>query len=702
MKSLLLSMCLLLAAAGIGLAGPARPIRSSTFLIQRPCGPTWDSLALQGQWFNDPGTGKNHALEWEYHDDDVTHSIQGMVVSITFDGTPASNIVAFSVQATVLNTLPSPFPVNVASNSHSELQGPQPSSYAGTMRNVRLSAEFAVANLGLLPSGVPPYYPDPLSGGAYVIEALNENELAWYCWTPDDPQYPARGAFQVPTWRMGDIKPGATYTVMMSFQVTGGGMPVSDYRHSVIRASQQMGMDIFYNRHPSLKISHWLDTLLVDYGFFIGAPPGPYQEPPPEYIYASDVSVFFDRDLDFGDAPDAPFPTLLANDGARHVINPAVYLGAGIDGESDGQPDATATGDDGAGIDDEDGIAFTSPLISGYGASLDAHCSVPGFLSAWIDFNGNGSWADANEQILTVAPMNSGLNSLGVSVPAGLAPGQRMARFRFTTLQTPITYTGLLEDGEVEDYAVMIQVLDFGDAPDKPYRTLLANDGARHAMPSALYLGAVAPDAESDGTPGPLAQGDDMTGGDDEDGVALVGALERGSDATFRVVASAGGLLNAWIDFNQNGSWADAADQIVADGALAAGTNVLGIAVPSGAALGDTFARFRFSSAAALLPFGLAADGEVEDYRFTVYQPAPTADIAITNMVHVSSNATVVIRWNGQSPTVYETQYVNALSTGMTWTTWGHAVPGPPYEQTNTVTSLTQRFYRVTAPYTAP
>ena len=540
MKALLLSMCLLLAAAGIGLAGPARPIRSSTFLIQRPCGPTWDSLALQGQWFNDPGTGKNHALEWEYHDDDVTHSIQGMVVSITFDGTPASNIVAFSVQATVQNTLPSPYPVNAASNSHSELQGPQPASYAGTLRNVRISAEFAVANLGLLPSGVPPYYTDPLSGGAYFIEALNENELAWYCWTPDNPQYPARGAFQVPTWRMGDIKPGATYTVMMSFQVTGGGMPVSDYRHSVIRASQQMGMDIFYNRHPSLKISHWLDTLLVDYGFFIGAPPGPYQEPPPEYIYASDVSVFFDRDL------------------------------------------------------------------------------------------------------------------------------------------------------------------DFGDAPDKPYRTLLAKDGARHAMPSALYLGAVAPDAESDGAPGPLAQGDDMTGGDDEDGVALVGALVRGSNATFRVVASAGGLLNAWIDFNQNGSWADAADQIVADGALAAGTNVLGIAVPSGAALGDTFARFRFSSAAALLPFGLAADGEVEDYRFTVYQPAPTADIAITNMVHVSSNATVVIRWNGQSPTVYETQYVNALSTGMTWTTWGHAVPGPPYEQTNTVTSLTQRFYRVTAPYTAP
>ena len=119
MKALLLSMCLWLAAAGIGLAGPARPIRSSTFLFQTPCGPTWDSLALQGQWFNDPATGKFHVQEWEYHDDDVTHSIKGMVVSITFDGTPASNIVAFSVQATVQNTLPSPYPVNAASNSHS-------------------------------------------------------------------------------------------------------------------------------------------------------------------------------------------------------------------------------------------------------------------------------------------------------------------------------------------------------------------------------------------------------------------------------------------------------------------------------------------------------------------------------------------------------------------------------------------------------
>ena len=47
-------------------------------------------------------------------------------------------------------------------------------------------------------------------------------------------------------------------------------------------------------------------------------------------------------DTDFGDAPDPPYPTLFVNNGARHVISPRVYLGARVDGEFDGQPNATA------------------------------------------------------------------------------------------------------------------------------------------------------------------------------------------------------------------------------------------------------------------------------------------------------------------------------------------------------------------------
>ena len=95
------------------------------------------------------------------------------------------------------------------------------------------------------------------------------------------------------------IPPGGTGTAMMSFIVTGPGMPISDYRHSVIRYSHWYGGDLLYNRHPSLKISHWLDTLLIDNGYDISTPPPPWWEEGDEvrYVYASDASVFFSTTL---------------------------------------------------------------------------------------------------------------------------------------------------------------------------------------------------------------------------------------------------------------------------------------------------------------------------------------------------------------------------------------------------------------------
>ena len=72
------------------------------------------------------------------------------------------------------------------------------------------------------------------------------------------------------------------------------------------------------------------------------------------------------KNLDFGDAPDplystaGEYPTLLANDGARHNIG-GPYLGSiAPDAETDGQPDADALGDDNNGIDDEDGVTTVS------------------------------------------------------------------------------------------------------------------------------------------------------------------------------------------------------------------------------------------------------------------------------------------------------------------------------------------------------
>ena len=52
--------------------------------------------------------------------------------------------------------------------------------------------------------------------------------------------------------------------------------------------------------------------------------------------------------------------------------------------------------------------------------------------------------------------------------------------------------------------------------------------------------------------------------------------------------------------------------------ALAVGVTSLNIAVPVGATVGVTFARFRISTAGGLEPTGLASDGEVEDHQVTV------------------------------------------------------------------------------------
>ncbi|MBM3211664.1 hypothetical protein FJZ33_05575, partial [Candidatus Poribacteria bacterium] len=117
-------------------------------------------------------------------------------------------------------------------------------------------------------------------------------------------------------------------------------------------------------------------------------------------------------EFDFGDAP-ANYPTLLANNGARHKIVPTIFLGSKIDAEADGQPNADATGDDNdADGDDEDGVTFTTSLIQGKVAGVKVVASVAGILNAWMDFNGNGHWADAGEQIFLNQALIAGDNNL--------------------------------------------------------------------------------------------------------------------------------------------------------------------------------------------------------------------------------------------------------------------------------------------------
>jgi len=353
--------------------------------------------------------------------------------------------------------------------------------------------------------------------------------------------------------------------------------------------------------------------------------------------------------MDFGDAPESnqPFflsyPTTIARNGAAHIINPDIFLGNLIDAEPDGQPNTTASGDDIDLLypslgDDEDGVNLPDSVFPGSTVTIEVIASVDGYLDAWMDFNLDNSWFAPIEHIFIMQPVVSGLNTLTFNVPAVAVAGKSYLRFRFRDYTGPLSFDGLADNGEVEDYAVQIgqgEALgwDYGDAPDGPYPTLLASDGARHVNDGLTWMGNLI-DIELDGLQSIDGSGDDLNYVDDEDGVSFVNTLFIGGVATIQIAASVDGYLNAWMDFNQNGNWGDANDQIFTDQSLSAGVNTLSFLLPSSASTGSTFVRFRFGSQQGLTFSGLAQDGEVEDYQVTVY---PAWSFIPTSVSHIIS-----------------------------------------------------------------
>ncbi len=157
---------------------------------------------------------------------------------------------------------------------------------------------------------------------------------------------------------------------------------------------------------------------------------------------------------------------------------------------------------------------------------------------------------------------------------------------------------------------------DFGDAPDS-YKTTVASNGPRH-KPIGPRLGYTA-DAEPDGLASGDALGDDLhRATDDEDGVTFTSILRQGQTATLRVRATLAGQLDAFLDYNADGSFAGPGEKIFHNVSLAAGDNELSFAIPANARSSSTYARFRISRVGGRSFVGFAPDGEVEDYRVTI------------------------------------------------------------------------------------
>ena len=205
---------------------------------------------------------------------------------------------------------------------------------------------------------------------------------------------------------------------------------------------------------------------------------------------------------------------------------------------------------------------------------------------------------------------------------------------------TPVTFTAKDDSGNETSLQVNLNVVgpfDFGDAALQ-YPVTLASNGARHG-PSPLYLGSEI-DFDLDGLFSDDATGDAA----DEDGVQFLTTHLTNPSAintsSLAVESSDQGWVDAWIDFNHDGDWGDAGEQILQNASVQSGLNVLSFSVPAGAEIGTTFARVRLSSVGNLSPMGPADDGEVEDYTVSVHQSSPQSE---ANVDWVTPNASLDI-----------------------------------------------------------
>lgn len=360
--------------------------------------------------------------------------------------------------------------------------------------------------------------------------------------------------------------------------------------------------------------------------------------------------------MDFGDLPTPTYPTVLAT-GARHPLRTGLQIGACVDAEADGQPNAAATGDDsGPGSvtqgscavagDDEDGLtpAHLEFPVGNSGVRAIGVLNTTGSaaqLCGFVDWNNDGDFLDVvsglNETVFVAVPngSNGPVNLDFGNVPLGLPTGPRYLRLRLSTDGGACVAGGVAIDGEVEDYRAEVVALDFGDLPDSgsgtgplDYVTLRSSGVVAHDISttaSTLYLGASV-DAEGDGQPTLGADGDDLAlSPDDEDGLNPADLVQiAGLPGIFRFTATntTGSPANlcGYVDWNADGDFADTneATSVVVPNGTSNGAATLNFGLVPAGSKGERYARFRYthSSCAVAGPEGGAiVNGEVEDYR---------------------------------------------------------------------------------------
>lgn len=96
--------------------------------------------------------------------------------------------------------------------------------------------------------------------------------------------------------------------------------------------------------------------------------------------------------------------------------------------------------------------------VAGGGINIDINLVGSQFIRGYVDWNGDGDFTDAGEEIYTTGNIATGDTSFGFVIPISASPGNY--RFRIRTLGFPsgstITSCNSLPSGETEDYTIKV------------------------------------------------------------------------------------------------------------------------------------------------------------------------------------------------------------------------------------------------------
>jgi hypothetical protein len=190
------------------------------------------------------------------------------------------------------------------------------------------------------------------------------------------------------------------------------------------------------------------------------------------------------------------------------------------------------------------------------------------------------------------------------------------------------------QDDMVSSYTYT-SAYDFGDAPESygeaRHQIELDKDQESGLYTRYIVLGKIV-DPDEEARFSPVANGDDVKGNDDEDGVTFP-VMTAGSTVTIPVAVTSFdvsyGFLNAWFDWNGDGDFTDPGEKVEGTPlpVFVSGTYQLKVSIPADAYTAHpTFARFRIGENGG--PAASNRWGEAEDYQVSVQNSQKAAQNA--------------------------------------------------------------------------